>query len=614
MKQNYEIRAVQVDLARQMETIPFLKGFIDFIAENHYNTLFLYLEWRIRTKTFDIGKNEGYSAEELREIIEYAALRGIDVIPGLATLGHAELLLRQKKFASYSELREGIKGRFGRTFTPDFCPSLPETREFLDSYLSDVAEIFTETPYFHVGGDEVFDMDFCSECRKKAPDFQGEAKLYLEHFKFIHQVAAKLGKRMMLWDDMFEYYPDILSDMPRDIIMVNWQYQENVRGYQGHFLNLCFHDLLKEYDRLGFDYLTAPADFCWNNIDTSTVHGDNYQPMGGLLTSWEKSTSLLYKYFPSMAAAGLLWDHAAQDGDSAIQLAAAQLFGIDDEPFLHAIAQYANLAHRMPNVSKGSLCSFPFTGPDSERFHALQTITAVLMQYPGRLRDTRAEIILNDILGDCVLKVLAERSRRACWNLFNGLSGEAPETIAKDVADAGKKYAAFYIQHRRKTDVGNFQEMIKNWVAALREIPKNIASKGILKVLFVLPDGYGAERIRILVNGQEAAAGVFKNRIDDAIFEKYFFIPADTNVKEIKIEARGFAGEGFAYVCAQTDKGKFVPDGIAGCAGIVEHPEHLLAPNVNYAYLGSQNTIGSFRDRTVADMVNSITINMKKVK
>ena len=614
MKQNYEIRAVQVDLARQMETIPFLKNYIDFIAENHYNTLFLYLEWRIRTKTFDIGKTEGYSADELREIIDYAAVRGIDVIPGLATLGHAELLLRQKKFASYSELREGIKGRFGQTFTPDFCPSLPKTREFLDSYLSDVAEIFTETPYFHVGGDEVFDMDFCSECRKKAPNFQGEANLYLEHFKFIHQVVTKLGKRMMLWDDMFEYYPDILPDMPRDIIMVNWQYQENVRGYQGHFLNLCFHDLLKEYDRLGYDYLTAPADFCWNNIDTSTIHGDNYHPMGGLLTSWEKSTSLLYKYFPSMAAAGLLWDHAAQDGDSAIQLAAAQLFGIDDEPFLHAVAQYANFAHRMPNVTMGSLCSFPFFGPDSERFHALQTITSVLMQSPGKLRDTRAEIILNDILGDCVLKVLTERSLRVCWNLFNGLSGEAPETVAKDVADAGKKYAAFYIQHRRKIDVAKFQKMIENWVAALREIPKNIASKGILKVLFVLPDGYGVERVRILVNGQEAAAGVFKNRVEDAIFEKYFFIPADTAVKEVKFEAQGFAGEGFAYVSAQTGKGQFIPESIAGCTGIAEHPEHLLSPNVNYAYLGSQNSIGCFRDRTLAETVNSITINMQKVK
>ncbi|MBQ6599781.1 MAG: family 20 glycosylhydrolase, partial [Lentisphaeria bacterium] len=370
MKMSYRIRAVQVDLARQMETIPFLKGFIDFIAENHYNTLFLYLEWRIRTKTFDIGKNDGYTAEELREIIEYAALRGINVIPGLATLGHAELLLRQKKYASYSELREGITGRFGQTFTPDFCPSLPETREFLDSYLSEVAEIFTETPYFHVGGDEVFDMAYCSECRKKAAGFEGEAKLYLEHFKFIHQVVTKLGKRMMIWDDMFEYYPDILPDMPHDIIMVNWQYQENVSGYRGHFCNLCFHELMEQYDTLGFEYLTAPADFCWNNIDTSTAHGDKFKPMGGLLTSWEKSTSLLYKYFPTMAAAGQLWDQMAQDGDAAISLAVRQLFGIDDEPFIQAVAQYANFAHRMPKVSLNSLKNFACFGPDSEHLHA----------------------------------------------------------------------------------------------------------------------------------------------------------------------------------------------------------------------------------------------------
>ena len=34
MKQNFQIRAVQIDLARQMETIPFLKRYIDFIAEH----------------------------------------------------------------------------------------------------------------------------------------------------------------------------------------------------------------------------------------------------------------------------------------------------------------------------------------------------------------------------------------------------------------------------------------------------------------------------------------------------------------------------------------------------------------------------------------------------
>ena len=58
MKVDFEIRAVQLDLARQLESMDFILNFIDFIAEKNYNTLFLYLEWRIRTRTFDIGKNE----------------------------------------------------------------------------------------------------------------------------------------------------------------------------------------------------------------------------------------------------------------------------------------------------------------------------------------------------------------------------------------------------------------------------------------------------------------------------------------------------------------------------------------------------------------------------
>ena len=611
MKLNYKIRAVQVDLARQMETLPFLKGFIDFIAENHYNTLFLYLEWRIRTKTFDIGKADGYSAEELTEIIDYARLRGITVIPGLATLGHAELLLKQKKFSSYSELREGIRGRFGNTFTPAFCPSLPETRKFLDAYLTEVAEIFADSPYLHVGGDEVWDMAFCSECRKKAPDFQREAQLYLEHFKFIHQVVTKLGKRMMFWDDMFEYYPEILPEMPRDIIMVNWQYQENVRGYLGHFNNLCFLEFFEQYDKLKFDYLTAPADFYWNNVDTSTAHGDNFHPMGGLLTSWVKTTSLLFKYFPTMAAAGQLWGHAAQDGESAMTLALQQLFGVSDEPFIHAVTEYANFAHRMPNVGFGSLKTFPFFGPSAGRISSLQTIISVLMQYPGKLKDTRAEIVLNDILGDCVLKLLEARSKRACWNLLHGQQGESLEQLQEEVAEAGAKYAAFYIQHRRKSDVKQFQNMIAGWVAALKEIQESAKSKGFLNVLLVLPDGFSAERLRILVNGEETASGVFKGATQ---YEVFFFIPADTVVKDVRIEACGFAGQGIAYVYAKTAKGKFVPEGITGTAGIVEHPEFLLNPNVSYAYLGSQDTISAFRDRNLANAVHSISIAMKKVK
>ena len=267
----------------------------------------------------------------------------------------------------------------------------------------------------------------------------------------------------------------------------------------------------------------------------------------------------------------------------------------------------------MPNVSLKTLCSFRFSGPDSERFRALQTIVSTLTHYQGKLRGSRAKVILLDILSDCGLKLLEERSLRACWRRFNNLSGEDLEEVAKDVADAGKKYIALYVQHRRKCDAEKFRAMIDGWTAALREISKKtVSQEGILKVLFVLPDGYGVENIRILMNGREVASGVFKNRVNDTIFEKYFFIPADTAVKEISFTAQGFAGQGIAYVSARTNKGRFLPEGITGCAGIVEHPEHLLTPDINFAYLGSQNIHAAFRDRARAVMINTVSVKMKR--
>ena len=153
MKTNFQIKAVQLDLARQMESMDFIFQFIDFIAEKDYNTLFLYLEWRVRTKTFDIGAKNGYSTDQIRKIVKHAETRGIDVIPGMAALGHAELLLENKKYEHLGELRDNKIGRFWRSTKMDFCPSLKETKDFLTSYFTEVAELFP-SQYFHIGGDE----------------------------------------------------------------------------------------------------------------------------------------------------------------------------------------------------------------------------------------------------------------------------------------------------------------------------------------------------------------------------------------------------------------------------------------------------------------------------
>ena len=69
--------------------------------------------------------------------------------------------------------------------------------------------------------------------------------------------------------------------------------------------------------------------------------------------------------------------------------------------------------------------------------------------------------------------------------------------------------------------------MIEGWITALKTVEDGVQAKGILRVLFVLPDGFGAERVRILVDGTEIASGVFKHG-NDAAYEAFFFLPENT--------------------------------------------------------------------------------------
>ncbi len=618
MNINYRIRAVQLDLARQMESMEFLKDFIDFIAENHYNTLFLYLEWRVRTETFDIGKKEGYSAEELQELIAYADTRGIDIVPGLAALGHAELILNRKKFASYAELRDGIRGRFQTAGKRDFCPSHPEVRKFLEAYFTEVAGIF-KSEYIHVGGDEAWDIGFCAQCAEKAAAYRGEQELYRDHFKFCHQVVTrKLGRRMMMWDDMFEYYPDILPEMPRDIVMVNWQYQQNASGYQGHFANLVFRDQLSVYEKLGFDCLIAPADYFWSNTESLTGCSRRRRVLGGLLTTWEKSTSLLYRSYPLIAAAGWLWSGTVRSGDDAADVAAKRLFGVEDELFLQAVRQYVSAPERFAPPSSADLTGFAFFGPDRHVLEAWKTSAMLLMRFSGKLRDSRAEVVLDDMIDDSVMKVLSFRAQLAAWQLLNGQEAESMDGILRELDTLAVSRTEACIRHRGRAAAASFRAMFGQSRAALSDFAEALKKKkGVLKVLFCLPDSYGAERIRISVRSggevREIAAGVFKHG-HDALFYRCFFLPENMEIDAVRIEASGFGGQGVCHVSAATRRGKFIPAALLGAGGIAEHPEYVLAPDADFCYLGSQRIIGAFQDRSMAEMTSWIEIAMKKTE
>jgi len=107
-----EIRAVQLDLAQQKVSVSFVKSYAKRVSEAEYNTLVLYLEDRVKTSPYPYCMDaESYSLDEMKDIVRHCTAFGLDVVPIISPLGHAERFLRHPELARIAETREG-QGRF----------------------------------------------------------------------------------------------------------------------------------------------------------------------------------------------------------------------------------------------------------------------------------------------------------------------------------------------------------------------------------------------------------------------------------------------------------------------------------------------------------------------
>src|SRR3712207_2835924 len=116
----YPFRALMLDPARHFLPVEAVKGYIDCMTRYKFNTLQLHLSddqgWRIEIKSHpkltEVGAfrnpkapaispdNGYYTQQQLRELVEYAALRNVEIIPEIDVPGHTAAIL-----TAYPDLR-----------------------------------------------------------------------------------------------------------------------------------------------------------------------------------------------------------------------------------------------------------------------------------------------------------------------------------------------------------------------------------------------------------------------------------------------------------------------------------------------------------------------------
>jgi len=621
MDNRFAFRGVQLDLARQMETITFIKQFIDFATDNGYNSLFLYLEGRVRTKSFPYpDDNECYTPEEMKDVVEYAAKKYIDVFPGISLHGHAELFLKHKELENCAELRGNQEGRFWSSTKYDFCPSQEETYTFFEKYLAEICDIFP-SEYFHIGCDEVYDVGYCEKCAPKAKEFRGEQQIFLDSLKRCHKIlSGKFNKRVMIWDDMFELYPDILVEVPRDIILVCWQYQDDVRYINGHFSNMQVEHWLDEYERLGFEYIIAPSDYSSANVRTFTEYASRHKPLGGLLTSWEKKVCFLYKSLPTMAYAGHLWNSDRDKTEDEIFKEVIKcLFGNYDELLAAATRFFTECRLSKENsMTLRNLLSLSTFGQDYKSYESMCFLRSVLSKAVEKIKAEIGKVILQDMIAACEYEIIKCRMRTMALNIVNlTCSKEELYDLEKEIEHFKTMRLKMWQKHRNGIDSNTFSKHLKLSTKAMRNIIRKRNKHGVLKVRFCLPDKYSSQHCRIMIKyGQkweETTAGIFKNLDnEDSFFDEIFFTERNMLPEAVRFESKGYGGQGLAYVQIINDTGNFIPISVTKTEGKVVNPEYVLDNDCKWCFLGEKNSLKAYSNRILSEKIHFVEFKLKK--
>lgn len=629
----WKIRAVQLDVARQMETIPFLMKYAETVARAGYNTLVLYLEGRVQTSGFT-HPDGYYTRDEMRQVVEHAAKYGVSVVPVVSVLGHAEHFFRDPKLTHLCEEREG-RSRWGGSQKMTFCHSAPETRVFLERYLKEVSEVFP-APHFHVGLDEAASMAYCTRCGKKRA-VDGFDGCFAEIVAWAHDVCMRLGKRMWMWDDMYEFCPDALERTPRDIVMCHWCYSSDISplGSRSWFINRYRVDWIARFRDLGFDVLACPSTYSQGNVRTMTEWALRHDVMGGIMTQWASGRMFQGVCLPKILGTGVYWsDPAAQPTgnlwDAGVRMAYPTLSAVDraavvgllDFPFDFASAG-----------SDGALVGRPVYARTAARRGLVAALEA---RHPdiasGEVASSQLTEagLLDDLLVKSRLQLMTDDIRLVVRKLKD------PRRSADDVAGAKRCLRAMRPEFERLAD--RLERQQKAWRAGCR--PQN-AAKGtramlpfldgllalpdgvadddewMLEMNLVLPDSYGLPRFRVSgrfgTDWRELASGVWKpseSAGEGAVFTRWAFFRSEMPPEEVHIEQSGYGVGMMAYVSAVGPKSRIIPKEVVSVSGQVRDAVRLLEDTFDPTVFGTVERLPAFHRPELAERVSSVTLKM----
>lgn len=285
---DYPVRGVMLDVSRdRVPRLDALRRLVDVLARLKLNQLQLYME-----HTFAYAGHERvwrdaspFTALEIRELDAYCAERNVELVPNQNSFGHMHRWLQHEPYRALAECPDGFDHPWNWTGEPyGLCATDPASLEFLAGLYDELLPNF-RSRLFNVGLDETLDLGHGRS--RAACEARGTERVYLD---FLRQVQARVrerGRVMQFWGDIIVNRPELVAELPRDVIALEWGYEADHP----------FAEHLALFRQAGLEFYVCPGTSSWNslggrtdnaitNIARAAVQGNAHGASGLLLTDW----------------------------------------------------------------------------------------------------------------------------------------------------------------------------------------------------------------------------------------------------------------------------------------------------------------------------------------
>lgn len=215
-------RGLLIDVARKWHDVEMLEQLVILARWYKLNYVQLHLtddqSFTFPTESYPRLPTPGrhYTKAQLRALVEFARVRGVAIVPEIEVPGHAGQMTARMPQTFAIARRDSNPGtiNMGRE----------QAYRALDRIIREIAQLFTTSPYIHIGGDEA-SLDHLADDPQvtrylRAKKLENVTELYRHFLVRMHEIVQKHGKRTVVWEG---FAREGTVEIPRDILVMAWE-------------------------------------------------------------------------------------------------------------------------------------------------------------------------------------------------------------------------------------------------------------------------------------------------------------------------------------------------------------------------------------------------------